>query len=322
MPKGRLASMRSLSRFSLLSLATVFVLAACGGAAGPTPSVTPDPDATPTPAPQRLAEAALKYRLLDQFGALSFCDPDMYPVGIDDIAGRAAEHFPEIEADRPTFMAIIARLGLVEGLAHQPDGMLAVYAEWKMLNAMVLDPIGNDRFRFDMTTTAPGTADGVRTGGIVDSLGVITIEQQAASGPPVCPICLARGTLIDTPDGARPVQDLRIGDPVWTVDQDGTRIAATVLRAGWTAAPATHRVVHVTLDDGRELWISPGHPLLDGRTAGDVKVGDTLGGSRVRSAELEPYGGEMTFDILPSGPTGGYWAGGILVGSSLSTSGG
>ncbi|MEK6719921.1 MAG: Hint domain-containing protein [Chloroflexota bacterium] len=301
------------------------VFAACAAGASPGPSGTPDPGGTPgpsaTPTPTALAAVELKYVLLDRFGPLSFCDPDMYPVGVNDIAARAAERFPEVEADTATFVAILARLGIPQGPAYAPDQVLAIYTEWKMLNAIVLEPIGNDRFRFDITTMAEGAAEGLRTAGIVDALGTITVEQQANSGPLNCPICLARGTLISTPDGPRAVQDLPVGDPVWSVDESGIRVAATILQVGSVTAPATHHVVHVVLDDGRELFISPGHPLLDGRTAGDLRTGDALDGGRVTTADLVAYGGGQTFDLLPSGPTGGYWAGGILVGSTLAAPG-
>ena len=49
----------------------------------------------------------------------------------------------------------------------------------------------------------------------------------------------------------------------------------------------------------------------------DLKVGDTLDGARVTLIERQPYAGTRTYDLLPSGDTGFYWANGILVGSSL-----
>ena len=36
------------------------------------------------------------------------------------------------------------------------------------------------------------------------------------------------------------------------------------------------------------------------------------------SAGLIPYAGGFTFDLLPSGPTGTYFANGVLLGSTLS----
>ncbi len=307
-------------------LAAVLTVAACAAPPGPTPgpgtTPTPGPGTTPTPAPEPLSAADLKYALLHAFGTLWFCDPDLYPVGIDDIPGRAAERFPEIEADRETFVAILARLGIPEGPAYRPDQVLAIYTEWKVLNAILLDPIGNDRFRFDITTAPEDAVEGTRIAGTVDAAGAITVEQQAPSGPLSCPICLAAGTLIATPDGPRTVEDLRVGDVVWTVGPDGARVAAPLLRVGSMTAPASHRVVRLVLDDGRELLLSPGHPLSDaaggaGRSAGELRAGDAYDRAIVVGVDLVPYGSGTTFDVLPAGPTGAYWANGVVVGSSL-----
>jgi len=76
-------------------------------------------------------------------------------------------------------------------------------------------------------------------------------------------------------------------------------------------------MIHVTLSDGRELWASPGHPTADGRSLGILQVGDVLDGSQVTHLERVPYDDGSTFDILPTGDTGFYWANGILMESSL-----
>ena len=138
-----------------------------------------------------------------------------------------------------------------------------------------------------------------------------------AAKPKICPICLAKNTLIDTPTGAVAVQDLKTGTAVWTTNSLGARVSTPILGTSHTVVPPTHHVVHLVLDDGRELFVSPGHPTADGRTAGDVFAGDLLDGSRVKVAELIPYQDPFTYDILPAGATGSYWAGGILMGSTL-----
>jgi hypothetical protein len=71
------------------------------------------------------------------------------------------------------------------------------------------------------------------------------------------------------------------------------------------------------LSDGRELHASPGHPTADGRALGDLQAGDLLDGAYVVLMERLPYDGIATFDLLPSGDTGLYWANGILMGSTL-----
>src|SRR3989338_2053524 len=132
-----------------------------------------------------------------------------------------------------------------------------------------------------------------------------------------CPICLAENTLIDTPSGAIVVQNLQQGMEVWTVDISGARVPAKIIETVPTPVPSTHRIIHLVLNDGRELFVSPGHPIGDGRTIGDLSVGDVLDGGRVRIAEPILYQKEFTYDILPSGETGLYWANGILIGSTL-----
>ncbi len=71
------------------------------------------------------------------------------------------------------------------------------------------------------------------------------------------------------------------------------------------------------LDDGRQIYVSPNHPLADGRPIGRIEVGDIVDGARVIMTELVPYQGNYTYDILPSGDTRTYWANGILLKSSI-----
>jgi hypothetical protein len=132
-----------------------------------------------------------------------------------------------------------------------------------------------------------------------------------------CPICLARGTLIDTPNGPVAVDLLALGDQVWTVDGSGNRLATVVARVGSAAVPGSHQVVHLVLDDGRTVDVSPGHPLTNGRRVGDLAAGDDYDGARVVSADLTDYRGGRTFDVLPAGETGFYWANGVLLASTL-----
>jgi hypothetical protein len=94
-------------------------------------------------------------------------------------------------------------------------------------------------------------------------------------------------------------------------------VIGTVIALGSTAVPPDHRVVRLVLVDGRAVTASPGHPLADGRSLGELKAGDVVDGSRVVDAELIPYAGASTFDLVASGETGAYFAGGIPLGSTL-----
>lgn len=132
-----------------------------------------------------------------------------------------------------------------------------------------------------------------------------------------CPICLAENTLIATPQGPIPIQQLQKGMAIWTLNEFGDHVSAMLIETAKTPVPSTHQVIHLTLDDGREIFASPGHPTADNRTAGDLSIGDLLDGGRVVTATKVRYQKGFTYDILPAGVTGLYWANGILLGSTL-----
>ena len=172
-----------------------------------------------------------------------------------------------------------------------------------------------DKFQFQIQTGSEGQ-QGFLVKGTIDGNGSIDVQQRDDSFP-ACPICLVAGTLIDTPRGAVRVESLHIGDQVWTMNEAGERVMAVILKTGNVRVPVTHQIVHVVLGDGRELWASPGHPTADGRRLADLKVGDVLDGARVTLAERMSYHGHATYDLLPSGSTGFYWADGILMWSTM-----
>lgn len=132
-----------------------------------------------------------------------------------------------------------------------------------------------------------------------------------------CPICLAEHTVIDTPHGAVAIENFQQGAPIWTVTSSGTRVLGIVTQISKVAVPPNHKMVKLMLEDGRTLFVSPGHPTIDERTVGDLAVGDEYGGSQVISIDRNSYAEGYTYDILPSGETGYYFANGILVGSTL-----
>lgn len=292
----------------------LLIVTACSGGSAPS---TPAPSAGTTPGPV-LSLPQLKLALQHQYGALWYCDPDFYPLQRGEEIDSARERWPEVVADTESFTAILADLGLKADASFTDQQKLAVYQEWKHLAAIALDPVGNDTFRFDYLAMPPaGAAQGTRTGGTITTHGAITVEQKAPASQPMCPICLARGTRIEAPSGPIAVERLRIGDEVWTLDAAGRRVAGTVVAVGSTPAPVNHHVVHLVLADGRTVTASPGHPLADGRRLGALKAGDVVDGTAVVTADLVPYSGGETFDLLVSGPTGSYLVDGIPLGSTL-----
>jgi hypothetical protein len=299
------------------SALTTFVLLAALAAGCSQASTTPSPAPSQTPgAPITTAE--LRFRLIDAFGPLWYCDPDFWPIAIQDEATRSVERFGEVQGDTDAFVAILAHLAIPAAAEFTADQKLAIYRAWKQLNAIALEPAGDGSYRFDyLNMPAPGVSEGRRTTGTIDQQGQIAIDVQTPAGEPACPICLARGTRIATPNGDVPVEEIRIGMRVWSVDKTGRQVVANVIRVGSTPVPATHRVVRLVLDDGRTLRASPGHPLVDGRPLADVRAGDRIDGATVLSATAEPYDAGSTFDLLTDSPTGAYFADGIPLGSTL-----
>jgi len=288
--------------------------------AGPPPTEGPSPTpvpatAIPTLPSSDLSPTELKYRVLDQFPDFFFCDPDYYPIAREDEMVLAQKRFPELQANQEEFQAILNHNGLGGQTTFADEQKLLIYREHKKLAAIFFEAAG-DKYQFQIQTGMEGQQGSI-IAGTIDGSGSIDVQQRDP-GFPTCPICLAAGTWIDTPEGTVAVEDLRVGSPIWTVSASGERVPATILETVRVGVPARHQMVHMVLSDGRELWASPGHPTADGRTLGNLKIGDALDGARIRLLERVTYQGFETYDLLPSGDTGLYWADGILMGSTLS----
>ena len=304
-------------RLPLLAGLVLLIASACSGSASTAPTTSPAASAIPTTGPS-LTLAELKLSIIERFGLLWYCDRDFYPIARGEEIDHAIERWSEVVADTDAFGAIVKAQGLDPAGPFTDARKLSVYQAWKVLQAIALDPAADGTWRFDyLAQPAAGAAEGTRTGGTITSAGTIAIEQQTAEGEPICPICLARRTLIETPAGGVAVDVLRIGDAVWTLDTDGRRITGTVLALGSTPAPVNHHVVRLVLADGRSVTASPGHPLADGRPLGELRAGDVVSGSVVLSADPIRYDEARTFDLVVSGLTGTYLVDGIPLGSTL-----
>lgn len=131
-----------------------------------------------------------------------------------------------------------------------------------------------------------------------------------------CPKCLSSSSRIDMPNGAINITQLKIGNIVWTQNVRGKKIIAPILKISKVPV-RNHQVVHLVLTDGRFLDVSASHPTANGNIVGDLKAGDQYDGSVVQSVGVKSYAGSATYDLLPAGDTGYYWANGILMGSTL-----
>ncbi len=285
--------------------------------AGPVGDLPPQPDSRPQVRPpihiENLSAPELRYRLLEQFGRGRFCECG--PLCYGDETQRQVEAFSKIQRDADTFQAITRHLGL-NRIGGFPEGeKLSVYREYEYLRAIRLEPLVKE-YKFTITGVVGQKA--FTTDGIINSQGEITfIFKKEPTFLGGCPICLAGSTRIDTPNGVIPVKELKVGMLVWTIDSQGEKLAVPILKTSAVPIPPGHRMVHLLMKDGRELWVSPGHPTVDGRTVIDLRRAEIYDGGAVSHADLVPYRETSTYDLLPAGRTGFYWANGILLASTL-----
>ncbi len=305
-----------------VAVAVAVIAAGCGGsgsAGGGSGSGGGSPTGSPGPTGSSgsLSMPALQLAVLSAVGGhLSYCDPDLYPLQRGSALEAARQRLPAIRADRAAFEAILAHERLDPGSHLTSADLLQINDDYKQMQVIRLTPSGS-LYRFEVSVPQSGSDVGVWTlSGTVDRSGSVSVTTRRPGHRPICPICLAEGTLIATPNGQVPVQDLRVGSAVWTLDAAGRTVRAVVLRIGAMEAPLGHEVIRVRLADGRIFVASPGHPTVDGRTVGSLYVGAVYARSIVVSASILGYDG-FTWDLLPSGPTGAYLADGVPLESSL-----
>lgn len=256
----------------------------------------------------------LKYIILASFEDVFWCDPDFYPVGRPGQEElNALEQFSAIRADGTEFSAILKHLDLPDKAGYTDEEKLLIYREHKKLTYQVETTPSGDMYRFTLRVKE---GQGERIEGTVTPSGELKVSKREP-GFNTCPICLAGGTLIDTPDGPVPVEQLYEGMAMWTLDETGDRMMGIVLKTVMTPASACFQAVRVALSDGRNITASPGHPTGEEKVLGSYRVGDTLDGAVVMAVGYLDYSG-FTYDLLPSGGTGFYWADGILLRSTIS----
>ncbi len=299
--------------------ATTVILAslACSRASDAPSTPTLSPIATPpvvrSPEPE-LSVTHLKYLLMHRFGGVFVAEPVVLPREIR--LEQAQNAMPAIRDNDEEFQAILQELGIEDAVTLTDEQRLLVFDEKTKLNHVRLEPSGN-AYAFELVTGGRNDRSDVK--GSVNRQGTITVHSNEPSVGPL-PICLSGSTRIQTLDGGVQVRDLPAGTDIWTTDPSGARIAATIGKVVSSPVPKGHEMIDLVLDDGRSLTASPGHPLADGRALEELVIGEIMDGARVVSAKRVTYQETHTYDVLPQGSTGLYWANEILIASTLSKS--
>lgn len=148
-------------------------------------------------------------------------------------------------------------------------------------------------------------------------LGCVPTTYQCDKKNGGCPICLSGKTTIATPDGAVNVKHITKGTRVWTLDRQRNRVAVQVVAISKRKVGKTHKILHIIFKDRRGVFVSAGHPLATGKNVEELRAGAIYDGSVVASITYEDYDEDYTYDFLPAGDTGYYFANDILMGSTI-----
>jgi hypothetical protein len=126
---------------------------------------------------EHVVAPSLRYRLVDRFQPIYFCDPECIgPCLLDLEKKHALEAFPQIRKDTETFRAITEHLKLAQTGESSDDEKLSIYREYKtLICGMSLEAEGKKQ-RFTIQS-----ADGFRVEGLINPQGEITVVEKAPS---------------------------------------------------------------------------------------------------------------------------------------------
>ena len=218
-------------------------------------SSSPSPTPTANAEPLQLASISeLKYLLIDRYGDIVVPEPVGVPEEVRLQQAKGA--LSTMRADSEAFQLILDRLGLIDQPEYGDSELLDIFDQFRTLNAVGLERTGNE-YEFSLVVIEDGFP--VRVEGRISAGGAVA---ETGRNPAILPICLSEGTLIDTPTGATAIEELNGGAKVWTLDSSGQRREASVKIVASALAPNGHIMLSLSLEDGRSLLASPGHPAL------------------------------------------------------------
>jgi hypothetical protein len=123
---------------------------------------------------EQIAPAELRYRLIDKFGPVQFCDPEC-PSSCHFVLEQehAEAAFPQIRKQEEAFRRIVEHLGLGAVREFSGEQKLSVYREYKkLLCGMDLETQG-ENYKFKLAS-----GKGFRVEGTISPKGEITVAEE------------------------------------------------------------------------------------------------------------------------------------------------
>ena len=183
---------------------------------------------------------------------------------------------------------------------------LALYIKvnWRdVLNSAVAAQLANlDQLRQEIDCGRYGLAAGHLLVGFVTTFGPAKLAEllkvgdllHIPKGGSPCGLCFPAGTLVTTPAGEKPIEQLHSGDMVLAEDPKTKKVEAEQVSA--LIAHPVSELARVSLNDGSTVTVTADHPFYvdssAGRKeaawvqAGDLRVGDRLRGASGRDVSV------------------------------------
>lgn len=131
---------------------------------------------------QKLMDPDLRYRLIERFGPVRFCDPYCAgPCNFLRARKDAEEAFPKIQQDEKTFRLIREHLGLQKMPQASSDHKADIFGEYvKLVCGVSIKPYGEEQ-KFTLKT-----ADGFRVEGVIKkNRDIVVVDKELT--PLICP---------------------------------------------------------------------------------------------------------------------------------------
>lgn len=123
-------------------------------------------------------------------------------------------------------------------------------------------------------------------------------------------MCIPENTLVDTPDGSRPIETVRPGDTVIGFTGDPVRVLQV---HAYDEDPTSQRFLRIEFGNNAIVQLCDMH-RVDGIQGRELRPGDSIAGQTVKS--VTPFGGvERSYDLLTE--DAGYRISGLPVNSMI-----
>lgn len=143
---------------------------------------------------------------------------------------------------------------------------------------------------------------------------LISIETRE---PNPCPVCFSPETPISTPNGEIPINQLQIGNEIYSLDENGKQMIVNIVQKDSMNVGNTHHVLEIEYENGEKIYVSPNHPDAKDIPVMHWKAEEVKDNQIIKQVKVVPYTHTHTYDILPNSKSRAYLVKGVWMKSTL-----